>query len=115
MDRVPTLVALARAAVDDGGSASLAGWADRLEGRSLHAVGDAERSVENLLRARRAFIACGSRWEAACVELELAEALTDLGRREAALQRLGAAIPVLHDLHAVREASRATEVLARIL
>lgn len=93
---------------------ALLGALDRVSGLRRLAEGDLPGALELLLSARAIMAAIDARWETARLDLELARGFAALGRREAALQRLGEALPVLHELRVAREAGEARELLERL-
>jgi class 3 adenylate cyclase/tetratricopeptide (TPR) repeat protein len=106
----PAIVAAARAWATRGGLLALPAFADRLEGQMLVAAGDPAAGVERLRTARATLDQLEAAWERARVELDLAEALLHLDRREEAAEVADAAAAVLERLSAPRELARAREV-----
>lgn len=86
-------------------------FVDRLEGRSALASGDLDRAIRLLERARDGFAMLEVRWEAACTDLSLAEALQAAGRSDEARAAATAALAVFDDLGSVREQARTQELL----
>jgi class 3 adenylate cyclase/tetratricopeptide (TPR) repeat protein len=85
--------------------------ADRLEGRSFLADGDAARAVALLERAAAGFVELGARWEVALTQLSLGEALLGLGRGEEAARVVELAAEEFERLRVPRELERARTLL----
>jgi class 3 adenylate cyclase/tetratricopeptide (TPR) repeat protein len=110
-DRTPATLASARAATDRGGLLALPAFADRLEGRAAFVEGETETATRLLEQASRRFEEIGARWERACTDLSLAEALLEEGDRAAATSRLKPSLGVFDEVGSLREAARARELL----
>jgi hypothetical protein len=108
------VLARARAHAEEAGLLALPLVADRLEGRAALVAGDADRAVELLARARDGLAGLGARWEVACTELPLAEALLETGRRGEAAELLPAALALFDQLGSVLEQERARELLTKL-
>jgi class 3 adenylate cyclase/tetratricopeptide (TPR) repeat protein len=110
-DRAEETLASAREASERGRLLALPAFADRLEGRAALVRGNADKAADLLEGARSRFEELGARWEQACTELWLAEALLAAGQPESARTGLERALPVFDELRSLREASRARELL----
>jgi class 3 adenylate cyclase len=87
--------------------------ADRLDGRSALARGDASSAVEALARAAFGFADLGARWEAALARLWLGEAQLEAGMPDAR-ESAQAAHDVFEELRSLQELERARSLLGRI-
>jgi class 3 adenylate cyclase/tetratricopeptide (TPR) repeat protein len=110
-DRAPALIQEMRAHAREAGLIALPFFADRLEGQAALAGGDAENAMAFLARSEAGLRDLGARWEAARVDLSLAEALSATGDPETAAAHLRRALAVFDELGSVREADRAREPL----
>jgi tetratricopeptide (TPR) repeat protein len=106
----PAIIAAARAWATRGGLLALPAFVDRLEGRMLVAAGDPAAGVERLRTARTTLDQLEAAWERARVELDLADALLHLDRRDEAAEVADAAVAVLERLSAPKELARAREL-----
>ena len=113
-DEVPALLAEAESEARRGGLLALPAHAQRLEGRAARAGSDLHGAIDALSRARAGFHRIGARWERACTELDLAEALAAARRAEQARTTLAGAWSIFEELHSVDELARATELRARL-
>jgi tetratricopeptide (TPR) repeat protein len=113
-DEVPALLAEAEEEARRGGLLALRAHARRLEGRAARARSDLETAIDALSRARGEFHRLGARWERACTELDLAEALAAVKRPDQARACFSGAWSVFEELHSVDELARATELRARL-
>jgi class 3 adenylate cyclase/tetratricopeptide (TPR) repeat protein len=113
-DDVPDFVAAARAYASRAELRALPVHIDRLEGRTALAVGRRGEALSILQMARAGFDQLGARWEVACTDLSLAEALIAADRREDARARLDGAIEVFEELRSLREIERSRELLAKL-
>jgi hypothetical protein len=104
----------ARAIAERAGCTALPIHALRLEGRTLHARGDPEAAVGTLTRAVDGFVELEARWERACTELSLAEAMIAAERHDEARSALSSAEQVFRDLRS-RPEIRASMALADML
>ncbi len=91
----------------------LPAFADRLEGGSALAAGDAEMGLDLLRRARETFASVAAAWERARTEILLADALAGAGRMDEAAESAGAALATLSALDAPIETERARDLLSR--
>ena len=105
---------MAQAFAERAGLRALPVHLDRLEGRAALAAGDTSRAVGALAAASTAFEGLGARWEKACTDLSLAEALVAGHRSDEARARLDAAIEVFEELRSLREIERSRELLAKL-
>ena len=87
----PEAVARAHDVAAHAGSIALPAYADRLEGRAALAQREIDVAVARLTSARETFARLDARWERACTELSLADALTAAGQRDEARSVLDAA------------------------
>jgi tetratricopeptide (TPR) repeat protein len=110
-DRAPETLASAREAIERGRILALPAFADRLEGRAALVEGDPERATQLLERAGDRFGELHARWERACTDLSLAEAMIASGNRGAATARLESALALFRDLRSWRETARSEELL----
>jgi hypothetical protein len=101
----------AREAADRGQLVALPAFADRLKGRAALAGNDAESAIMPLTEARNRFEEIGARWERAYTELSLGEALIRAGKEKQGRLELHRALTVFDQLHSVREAERAKQLL----
>ena len=113
-DEVPAFLQHTREFAARGGLRALPVHLDRLDGRAGLAAGDTARAIESLSAASMAFDALGARWEKACTDLSLAEALIAADRREEAMERLHGASEVFEELRSLREIERSRELLAEL-
>ena len=111
---VPAFVEQARDFAARGGLRALPVHLDRLEGRAALAAGDTSRAIGTLAAASTGFEKLGARWEKACTDLSLAEALIAGDRGDEVRARLGGAIEVFEELRSVREIERSRELLAKL-
>ncbi len=81
---VPAFLEQTRDLAARGGLLALPVHLDRLEGRAALAGGDTGRAIGTLAAASTGFEALGARWEKACTDLSLAEALIAAERRDEA-------------------------------
>jgi class 3 adenylate cyclase len=109
------VIAAARRHAAQGRLRALPLHADRLEGRALLAVGDAEGALEPLARAAAGFGELGAAWEVAQTRLAYGEALALLGRRDEAEDALTRAAEVFERLRVPRELARARAQLAALI
>jgi hypothetical protein len=112
-NQAPATVREAREHAEWAGLLALPCYADRLEGRAALGTGDPSAALEPLRRAVRGFTALEARWEAACSELFLGEALFALGRADEAETPLRSAAAVFQELSSVRELEHARRALVR--
>ena len=70
-----------------------------------------QEGIQLLERAASRFGELNARWERACTELSLAEALLASGDRASAAALLDPALAVFEELRSLREAARARELL----
>lgn len=113
-DRAPGLIEEMRGHAGEAGLVSLPFFADRLEGQAALAAGDGRTAVELLARSRHGLDGLGAQWEAARVDLSLAEAestTSTTGQRESATVRLRSALELFDKLGSLRERDRARELL----
>jgi len=113
-DEVPRFLERSRAFADKGGLRALPVHLDRLEGRTAVATGEPERGVELLRVSSAGFSNLQARWERACTDLWLADALLQVGRGDEARARLDEAIEVFEELRSLREIERSRELLAKL-
>jgi len=113
-DEVPAFLTGSRAFAERAGLRALPVHLDRLEGRAALAAGDTSRAVGTLAAASTAFEGLGARWEKACTDLSLAEALIAADRRGEARERLHRASEVFEDLRSIREIQRSRELSAKL-
>jgi class 3 adenylate cyclase/tetratricopeptide (TPR) repeat protein len=113
-DEAPSVIERARAIAERAGCTALPIHALRLEGRTLHARGDPEAAVGTLTRAVDGFVELEARWERACTELSLAEAMIAAERHDEARSALLSAEQVFRDLRS-RPEIRASMALADML
>ena len=111
-DRAPELIAVMRRHEARAGTAALAAFADRLEGRAALAGGDAARAVAPLAAATDRFEELGAVWERALTQLDLATAWARAGQRSAAEGVMRAAAATFEALGAVKDLEAARSVLA---
>lgn len=111
---VPAFVEQARDFAARGGLRALPVHLDRLEGRAALAADDTGRAIRTLAAASTGFEKLGARWEKACTDLSLAEALVAGHRSDEARARLDAALEVFEELRSLREIERARELLAEL-
>jgi class 3 adenylate cyclase len=110
-DEVPAFLQHSRDFAARGGLWALPIHLDRLEGRAALAAGETGRAMGALARASTAFEALGARWEKACTDLSLAEALMAADRTDEARERLHGASEVFEDLRSLREIERSRQLL----
>jgi hypothetical protein len=113
-DEVPAFLTGSRAFAERAGLRALPVHLDRLEGRAALAGGDTSRAIGILAGASTSFEELGARWEKACTDLSLAEALVAGHRSNEARARLDAAIEVFEELRSLREIERSRELLAKL-
>jgi tetratricopeptide (TPR) repeat protein len=113
-DEVPGFLEQTRAFARRGRLRALPVHLDRLEGRAALAAGDTGRAIESLAAASTAFEALGARWEKACTDLSLAEALIAADRGDEAKVRLQGASEVFGELRSLREIERSGDLLAKL-
>jgi len=113
-DEAGRVIEHARRHAAEGRLLALPLHADRLEGRSLLAAGDAAAAVEPLEHAAGGFAGLGARWEVALTELSLGEALLRLERRDQSAQVLQRAADEFARLRVPRELERAQQLLASV-
>jgi AAA ATPase domain/Adenylate and Guanylate cyclase catalytic domain len=113
-DQVPPFLERARRFAARGGLRALPIHLDRLEGRAALATNDHGRAIEILARASTGFGDLGARWEQACTDLSLAQALTAADHRNDARARLDPAIEVFEELRSLREIERSRELLKEL-
>ncbi len=113
-DEVPAFLEQSRDFATWGGLRALSVHLDRLEGRAALAAGDVSHAVGMLAGASAAFEELGARWEKACTDLSLAEALIAADRRDEARERLHRASEVFEDLRSIREIQRSRELSAKM-
>jgi tetratricopeptide (TPR) repeat protein len=113
-DEAERVIQRARRLGADGKLLALPLHADRLEGRSLLAVGDAAAAVDPLERALAGFADLDARWEVALTALSLGEALVELERNEQAARVLERAADEFVRLRIPRELERAQRLLASL-
>jgi hypothetical protein len=89
-------------------------FADRLEGRTAYAGGDALQAAELLSRSAEGFAALGASWEEAWSRLLLAEVVAN-GESRRAEQELAAALSVFERLGSVQETDRARALLELVV
>jgi class 3 adenylate cyclase/tetratricopeptide (TPR) repeat protein len=112
-DEAPGLVATMRAHAEAAGTAALAAFADRLEGRSAMAAGAAAAAVELLERSAAGFDRLGASWERALSQVETARVLRALGRRDEAASVADLASVTFEELRDVRNLATARELSPR--
>ncbi|HET6770327.1 MAG TPA: adenylate/guanylate cyclase domain-containing protein [Actinomycetota bacterium] len=110
-DRAGELIQEMRAHAEEGELLALPFFADRLEGQAALAAGDASKAVDLLTRSRDGLAGLDAKWEAARVDLWLAEAEATTGQRESATVRLRSALDLFDKLGSLRERERARELL----
>jgi class 3 adenylate cyclase len=113
-ERAPALVEEMRAHAHEADLIALPFFADRLEGQAALAAGDAAGAAELLARSREGLAGLGARWEAARVDLSLAEAQEASGDRGAATIRLREALSLFEEIGSIRERDRARKMLDRL-
>ncbi|MGQ0670628.1 MAG: ATP-binding protein [Actinomycetota bacterium] len=107
---VPRFLADTRVYASKAGLMALPVHLDRLEGRAALAAGDPEAAIRLLAEASAGFERLQARWEKACTDLSLAEALVAAGRPEEAKARLEPAAAVFDELRSLREMERARKL-----
>jgi hypothetical protein len=112
-DGTPALLTRARLEAAECGLIALPFFADRLEGRWLAAVGNAETAAELLLRSGEGFGQLGARWEEAWSRLLAAEALLPIDGNRAG-EEAAKALTTFERLRSVAELDRALQVVARV-
>jgi tetratricopeptide (TPR) repeat protein len=110
----PAAIERAREVAERAGSISLPVYARRLEGRAALAAGDAEEAVRSLSDAVDGFERLEARWERACAQLSLSEALGAAGRPEEARASVDDALTVFEEVRSLAEIERAKELRARL-
>jgi class 3 adenylate cyclase len=113
-ERVPALLAEARAAAERGRLLALPAFADRLEGRWHSAFGRMESAQQLLERARGGFERVEARWDLACTELDLSRAFLLSDQRERTGHLLRRASSVFEELSSSREQAAARKLLSLI-
>jgi hypothetical protein len=113
-DEVPALLHEAELEARRGGLLALGAHARRLEGRAARVRSDLDSAVDALSQARGEFQSLGARWERACTELDLAEALAAVKRHHQARACFTSAWSVFEELHSVDELARASELRTRL-
>jgi class 3 adenylate cyclase len=113
-DEAAELVAAAREEAEIGEQLALPLFADRLEGRTAYAGGDALQAAELLSRSAEGFAALGASWEEAWSRLLLAEVVAN-GESRHAEQELAAALSVFERLGSVQETDRARALLELVV
>jgi class 3 adenylate cyclase len=113
-DEVPGFLERSRAFAEKGGLRALPVHLDRLEGRAAVATGEAARGVELLWSASAGFSNLQARWERACTDLWLADALLRVGRLDQAGATLMPAVEVFEALGSVHEIERSRELLGTL-
>jgi hypothetical protein len=109
-ERVPDFLRSSRTYAEEAELLALPVHLDRLEARRALAIGDADRGLALLATARERFGELGAAWERARTELDLAAALTDVNRTDAALDALASAAPDLERANAQLELDRLREL-----
>jgi class 3 adenylate cyclase len=112
-DGTPALLERARLEAAECGLIALPFFADRLEGRWLAAVGNAETAAELLLRSAEGFGQLGAVWEEAWSRLLAAETLLAIDGNRAG-NEAARALTTFERLQSVAELGRAREVLERV-
>ena len=112
-DTAAEIVPMARAEAERGELLALPLFADRLDGRSASALGDAERATRMLQRSAEGFRRLEARWEQAWSNLLLGEVLLDADPGRARLV-VEAAAATFRDLRSVQEEDRAAKLLAQL-
>jgi class 3 adenylate cyclase len=107
----PRIAAEALEHAEWAGLLALPCYARRLQGRAALATGDLEQAISSLTVASEGFGRLEARWEQACADLSLAEALLACGREEEASARLRRAAAVFDEVSSLRELERAQELL----
>ena len=110
----PKIIAEAREWAARGGLLALPAFVDRLEGRMLVARGDLPAAVQRLRSARATLDHLEAAWERARVELDLADALLQLDRRDEAVEVIDAARATLERVNAPMELARARELRSSV-
>ncbi len=113
-DRAPDVIRESRRFSTVGGYLALPLFADRLEGQAALAGGDPSTAVELLRRASDGLRDLEAVWEAARVDLSLAEALLATGDRDDVERRVRNAAQLFERLGSVRELERARELLGKL-
>jgi class 3 adenylate cyclase/tetratricopeptide (TPR) repeat protein len=88
-------------------------FATRLAGRSAAARGDLELALDLLTGAAQGFEDLEAAWEAAVTRLDHSEALTAIGKVDAARRTAAETLPIFERLGSERERSRAEEIVGR--
>ncbi len=110
----PALVRDGRAYASDAELLALPVHLDRLEGRAKVVAGDLEGGLKQLGAARDGFAGLGAAWERARTELDRAEALLMVGRRQEVRAALEAATPDIERVGALSEIERSRNLRARL-
>jgi hypothetical protein len=113
-DRVPAFLAEYRPWGEEMGLRLLPPAFDRLEGQAALAGDEPAEAAGLLARAAETYGELGARWERACTQLALAEALLAAGRAGDARAQLGDATPVVTELGSLLEMERAAALAARL-
>jgi hypothetical protein len=111
---VPAFLQDSRRYAAECGIRALPPHLDRLEGRTTMAAGDTDGAVSLLRRASRGFEGLQARWEQACTDLLLAEALASIDLPDEAGSVLEAATAVFEELRSAAELDRARALLERL-
>jgi tetratricopeptide (TPR) repeat protein len=112
-DEAAAFVTSARAYARDAGLRALPAHLDRLEGRVACAEGRFDDAIRLLRAASASFGELRARWERACTDLSLAEALLATDRREDARAALDGASRIVEELGSSNEIARGRELLER--
>jgi ATP/maltotriose-dependent transcriptional regulator MalT len=113
-DGAPALIQEMRDHAREAQLEALPLFADRLEGQAALASGDSARAAELLARSREGLTGLGARWEAACVDLSLGQALAATGDTEGAAARVREALAVFDEVQSIDERERARELLSSL-
>jgi class 3 adenylate cyclase len=111
---VPSFLERSRTFAESGELRAVPVHLHRLEGRSAIATGEVQRGLASLERAREGFLDLGAAWERARTELDIADALADLGRGNDARARLDEASRDLERAGALIELERLKELRSRV-
>ncbi len=113
-DEAPGFLERSRAFAAKGELRALPIHLDRLEGRAAVATGEPERGVQLLRRSSAGFSTLQARWEKACTDLSLADALVQSGRPDEAGATLTPTVGVFEELGSLLEIERSRQLLEKL-